>query len=576
MFYRRWQFSALLFWNAVGVFVHGFISKRRCIMKSLSTRRLTYACLIAIALSGSSLAVDFTINWNDVHQRITGFGAAMDDAGQAARTIVGMPDARRIACMDILYDSVNGIGLSMIRSSLVYDYQGNVEGGAWKPNFDSCQAWVMQQAQKRGVTLFWSAPWTPPYWMKTQQVKGGGSLATEHYQDYADYQTKFVTEMKNRWGVPISYLSVQNEPHFTPPYGGCYYDDQMILKYVRDYLGPTLARANLKVPVLISDDNLPAVAQQVKATLDDPAASKYVGVIAYHVYEGAWPAPFPRAAQMGKEYWETETSFVGGADDGWPMALSFAYQCHTALVDAENNAWHYWEILASDREGVLRTAPGGQDFVITKWCYYFGHFSKFVRPGYYRIATTPSSAKSTGSGAVLVSAFKYPPTGRFAIVLVNNDISKPGPTVTFHFNGVSPASVTPCFTSGEDAAINLQKQADIPVVNGTFSYTIPNVAIATFAGNGTPTPAVSSLPEALPVNRGIRVEIVRGGIALHTPRAGAYYVELTGLNGKKLAAWNAAGAGDHLFATNGIGANAGIVRVSGPGIAAAQRLLWVK
>jgi O-glycosyl hydrolase len=54
-------------------------------------------------------------------------------------------------------------------------------------------------------------PWSPPGWMKTSGVTGGGGFNTAYFPALAKYFTKFVQAYEAD-GIPINYVSVQNEP----------------------------------------------------------------------------------------------------------------------------------------------------------------------------------------------------------------------------------------------------------------------------------------------------------------------------------------------------------------------------
>ena len=60
------------------------------------------------------------------------------------------------------------------------------------------------------------SPWSAPAWMKTNNNLIGGSLSDSYVNTYADYLVKFVQAYQGA-GAPVAYLSVQNEPQFSPP-----------------------------------------------------------------------------------------------------------------------------------------------------------------------------------------------------------------------------------------------------------------------------------------------------------------------------------------------------------------------
>jgi glucuronoarabinoxylan endo-1,4-beta-xylanase len=240
---------------------------------------------------------------------------------------------------------------------------------------------------------------------------------------------------------------------------------------------------------------------------------------------------------MGKRLWETEVCNVGGTNDGWGLAAQFSKMLHDAMTVIGCNSFHYWMTIWSDQEGVTRSSGNG--FIRTQWAYAFGHYSKFVRPGWHMIGVAPYAQNS---GNLNISAYKDPATGKFAIVVLNTGIDKPGPAITLHLQGFTPSAVTPYWTSGEDLSVKMRKQTDIPVTNGTFIFTIPNVSIMTFVGQGTPTPA-SAPALALPAAEPPLIMISKHLVSLTPVKPGPYAVELTDATGRILGIWHGIGSG---------------------------------
>ena len=167
--------------------------------------------------------------------------------------------------------------------------------------------------------------------------------------------------------------------------------------------------------------------------------------------------------------WETEVSTFEGFDPSISNGLKWAQKISDWMTIADANAWHYWWLISgsSDNEGLL--GSGGQ---VTKRLYVMGNFSKFVRPGFYRIGATASPVSG-----VSISAYKDPNTGKFAIVAINHNSSAVG--LDFSLNGFSASSVDPWVTS---ASLNLVKQASIPA-GSHFKATLAAQSVTTFAGN---------------------------------------------------------------------------------------------
>lgn len=125
--------------------------------------------------TGSSSATtmsDTTINWNEVHQRIDGFGAA------AAWTAPNISNT----LADTFFSADKGVGLSLVRLRIA-------------PDGTTLETTTAQRAIARGATV-WASAWSPPAaWKTNNDTKNGGSLLPSHYQDWANTLVNFVKNM---------------------------------------------------------------------------------------------------------------------------------------------------------------------------------------------------------------------------------------------------------------------------------------------------------------------------------------------------------------------------------------------
>jgi glucuronoarabinoxylan endo-1,4-beta-xylanase len=107
--------------------------------------------------------------------------------------------------------------------------------------------------------------------------------------------------------------------------------------------------------------------------------------------------------------------------------------------------------------------------------YALGNFSKFVRPGYYRVDVT--GAPTPSSSAPLVVAFTNESDGIVAIVVVNGGGAQ---QVSFFVAGAGwPASVTPYITT---TSSKLAAGTPITVTAGRFGASLAAQSVTTFVG----------------------------------------------------------------------------------------------
>ncbi len=392
------------------------------------------------------------VNWNDVHQRIDGFGASSAWRGNWTA-----------AEADMFFSTNNGIGLSFLRTRIAPG-GGTVEGG------------IMQMAQARGARV-WSAPWSPAAQFKDNHNVNGGNFLSASNLAYARQLAGYVVNIKKTYGVDLYALSVQNEPAFAANYESCVWTAQQIHDFA-PFLRSALVASNVAgTKILLAEDqswrtNLFGV------SMADAAVATNVAIVACHNYDGnppsGIPAALPKLANAAAALWETEVSTFDTYDGSITNAMYWADRIHWFLTGAGVNAFHYWWLIPTSADNQGLTDPAGNP---AKRMYALGNFSRFVRPGYERVGVSNNAFTA-------VSAYKETNSGRFAIVAVNSSASVV--TQIFNLASFTATSVTPWVTSG---ALSLASQSAVAVANGSFTYALPALSVVTFVGQAAVIPA---------------------------------------------------------------------------------------
>ena len=386
-----------------------------------------------------------TVNWSDVHQQIDGFGAS------SAATGDGITNSQA----DLFWSATAGVGLSLLRVQ--------IENNGTYPDLAT-----MQKAQDRGVRI-WGSPWSPPGSMKSNgSTTNGGSLLASDYQAYANYLSSYVLGLKNSYGINLYALSIQNEPDYTATWQSCIWTGQQFHDFLGNNLLPTFKKNGVTTKIIMPEESGWKF-DRATATLSDPITAAGVSIIAGHNYDGAAAAPYALGQNQGKHLWETEVSSFEAFDPSIANGLKWAKKINDWMTIANANAWHYWWLIDGNGDNEALLGPSGQT---TKRLYVMGNYSKFVRPGYYRIGTSASPVSG-----VSVSAYKDLNTGKFAIVAINQNAS--AVTLDFALNGFTANSVAPWVTS---AGLNLVEQASITVGGSAFVATLPAASVTTFVG----------------------------------------------------------------------------------------------
>jgi glucuronoarabinoxylan endo-1,4-beta-xylanase len=414
----------------------------------------------------SGKAQTVTVNWNKVYQVIDGFGAS--DAFEVAPLTS--------AQAELFFSPTAGIGLSLLRTNVPED-------GSCSSVNPTCAGEVsdMQIAIAYGAKV-WSTPWSPPASMKTNDaVNEGGYLLPGSYQAYATYLANYVKSLKILYGIDLYAVSVQNEPEGSHHWDSALWSSANYVTFISTYLGPTFTANGLTALIVTPETSsfwdLP---KYLDPTMTDSTTAAYVGIIATHDYSSNNSQPaYPLGHFGNKHLWQTEVSDFAPPDPSITSALTYAQFINNWMTISNANAWHYWCLINpnDNNEGLMNSAGA-----VTKRLYMMGNYSKFVRPGFYRIDAT-----MTPQNGVSVSSYKNSTSGALVIVVINQNSSSV--SQRFALNGVSTPSITPWITS---ASFNLIQQPDVPITGGSFVYVLPAYSITSFVGVTT-----SAIPAGL-------------------------------------------------------------------------------
>jgi glucosylceramidase len=401
----------------------------------------------ALSPANLTLIVDDTMRY----QTMDGFGASLTD-GSAWLLHDRLDTQTREKVMAQLFDPQHGIGLSFLRQPI-----GASDLSREESSFDDMPAgqqdpmlahfsvkhdeayifpMVREALQLNPAITVMATPWSPPGWMKTRPTMDGGSLRDNAMAVYAAYLTQSV-EAFQAAGVPVRYLTVQNEPlHDTTDFPGTLMPAAQAKRLIGQYLGPDLRRAGLKTEILAYDHNWDHIEYPAEE-LSDPAAAPFLAGSALHCYGGNAGAQTTLHDEFpNKGIWLTECS--GGT---WQRESPLFVTSHL-LIDATRN-WAksvvLWGIaLDTDHNphtGGCGTCRGLVTIDLQKNpamvtytgdFYAMGHASKFVHPQATRIGSS-----SPGRDSLESVAFQNPDRS-IALLVLNNQSSTQEFSISWH------------------------------------------------------------------------------------------------------------------------------------------------
>ena len=432
------------------------------------------------------------VNDQQQFQQMQGFGGAMTDS---SAYIIGqvMTQTERNALMQNLFGSSgnNSINMNFVRVPMgssdfsatppsnpqPYSYDDQ-PAGKTDPSLTSFSIShdlsyiipTLKQALQINPQLTYMAnPWSPPAWMKTNGSMLGssngvtGTLVSSDFEPLAQYFVKFLQAYQAQ-GVPISYITPQNEPLYIPSgYPGMSFSQDQEVSFINNNLGPALASAHLPTKILGYDFNRQNTAYP-EAVLGQTGS--YVSGISWHCY-----------AQNPGEMTTIHNLY--------PNALQFETECSPGIIsqsiidealgDVQN--WGQvvlvWNIALYPNNGPLINGGCGTCSAIvqvnqsthavtyTPSYYQLGQVSKFVMPGAYHISST------SGNTNLNNAAFTNP-DGSHVLVIHN--------------------------TSSSSQSFNVRWDS-----TQAFPYTLPAGGIVTFKwGTSSPTPTPTATVAGTP------------------------------------------------------------------------------
>ena len=362
----------------------------------------------------SSVAVDT----GQEFQQIIGFGGAFTEA--SAFVFAHLEPDKKEEVLYAYFHPEQGIGYSLGRTHMnscdfslgsysCAEVRGDVELKHF--NIERDRRFIIPmikaaQKVKGGPLKMLISPWSPPAWMKTnEQMCYGGKLKDEYRATWALFYAKFIKAYEAA-GIPIWALTLQNEPAAKQTWESCLYTAEEERDFIRDYLGPTLAREGLGDKKIFAwDHNRDLLYERAKVILGDEKAASYVNGMAFHWYSGGHfeEVRKTREAFPDKELLFTEGCLEGGMKLGqWDRGERYARDIIGDFTHGANG-WLDWNLLLDTAGGPNHVAnfcdapvvadPVANRVYYQSSYYYIGHFSKYVKPGARRVECTSTDQR---------------------------------------------------------------------------------------------------------------------------------------------------------------------------------------
>lgn len=416
----------------------------------------------------------FVVDTATVKQEIEaiGVGAVEAGLGPVYEELMPVPNA---AEMELLFSQANGIGLSGLRWR-VPPYTGEIE---------ETSVAVAQYVQSLGGKIH-GAVSSPPAHMKNNLALNGGTFNQAFAADFGNHVCEWVLAARARGVYPIG-VSLQNEPNIGAyGYNHCEYTP-----------GAYAAMFNVVAPIMAT--RIPGVwamgpnpssdaamitwtpegefepygapyGSTLMANVTDPA---WVGRLCFNGYgDGGVPIPDVQGGRVWPPLWATEYMDydIQGEQRDMHNGMTCARQVDSAFSGGDGtykgvSAWHYHEMLFKQGDAGLWGYVNRGDVPPPRF-WTLGNYSRFVRPGFHRVA---SSGAPAGVKALAFTG----PNGQIVIVAINWNAA---PTV-LDVEGLGAISTMRRWVT--DETHNLARQADVAVSGGALSTTLPASSVTT-------------------------------------------------------------------------------------------------
>lgn len=376
-------------------------------------------------------------------QKIDGFGATFNEAGMIC--LNSLAPAAKETVLKTLFDPDSGAGYNIMKSPIAAcDF---ASAGPWYTYADTPGDTSMshfsierdlgpnglitfiREASRYGKFEIEAPMDFAPDWMYYGLKDGEKHIKPEYYGALAAYYSSYIKAYAAQ-GVTIDYLNLFNEAD-NPWYSNVTY--QTIGLLIKDYVAPRLKAEGLTTKIQFGEScNRPEALEKWPAVLSDPEIMKHVSTLNVHGYD--WDK-FSTLTELHDKFpslpiWQTEVCYarVGNMPTNEPPdrplplpVFEFSdgeFWGNMIMNDMKNwvSAWLYWNMildqnggpcLISDEHGdpddnrqqpVVIINRDTKEVTYTGLYYYLAHFSKFVKPGAYRIECTGGSPQLNFAG----------------------------------------------------------------------------------------------------------------------------------------------------------------------------------
>jgi glucosylceramidase len=420
--------------------------------------RLTKKGNVLFSSVKKSLLPAIKIDEETRFQKIEGFGATFNEAGMIC--LNSLNPVLKDSVLKMLFEPVAGAGYTAMKSPIAacdfasagpwYTYN-DTKGDTTMEHFtierdlapDGLITFI-KEASRFGKFEIESPMDFAPDWMYISLKSGEKHIKPMYYSTLARYYSKYIQAYAKN-GVTIGYLNLFNEAD-NPWYSNVTY--KVMGELIKNFVVPRLRADGLTTKIQFGEtSNRPEAMKRFPEVLNDPEIRKQINSLTVHGYD--WDK-FSTLTDLHNKFpdlpiWQTEVCYARVGDlpsnepPDRPLPLPVydfsdgEFWGNMIMNDMKNwvSAWIYWNMILDQNGGPWLVSPEHGDpdnnrqhpvviidretrkVTYTGLYYYLAHFSRFIKPGAYRI-------NSTGGYAMLNFACFKNTDNSIVLNIINN------------------------------------------------------------------------------------------------------------------------------------------------------------
>jgi len=444
-------------------------------------------------------AVQVDIDVSNEFQKIRGFGAGYTYYSNYLYWLEEYKDE----VYDLLFKDAN-LTILRFKNGYMYDTEKDYDTKVEREYYEKAKERLNEDGLEPEVLM---SSWSPAQYLKdSESLYGEGTIIKDkdgnyEYEMLGEYWRELVDYYEEN-GVPIDYISIQNEPDYVAAYESCTFDfmeKDNAASYADAFMAVYDAtRKCNNPPLMLGPETMTCDSGDISLLVNDILTEKPESLfgIAHHLYvggeEGDARSFNSNLRDLGMDYPDIEkwmTEYYRGD-------FMFNVQIiQNSLIFENLNAYIYWggvwkgpvgndyeNLIGIDSGETPETWDHEHGYVIGEKYYSMRHFSEYILPGYIRVGSNINLAglgeeKMPTTDEISCSAYVSPERDRMVLVAVNDlDEEKNYQFQLGDYNAKNSKVILSDYSNGQEGENEFYKEAGSLDENNCFNMPAHSVA----------------------------------------------------------------------------------------------------